>query len=250
MVENVLTTGAVRGLVVPDLVVLDCDGVLLDSERISVRLWTTIFGELGWTLSEREFAELFVGCNEHEWHAGAERGLGRELEPGWDEAYRDRHHEAFTAGLAAVPGIREVLDDLDRAGIPYCVASNSSHAYLETWLTHTGLWPRVAGRVFSAQDVRRGKPEPDLYLLAARTLGVDPGRCVVIEDSPFGVRAARSAGMRCLAFAGGVTHEHRFAGLGARVFHDMSQLPWLLDLPGAEVPPGLPPLDASPTPRT
>jgi HAD superfamily hydrolase (TIGR01509 family) len=228
MTENVLTGGYRTPQ--PDLVVLDCDGVLLDSERISVRLWTTIFGELGWRLTEGEFAELFVGCDEHEWHAGVERGLGTRLERGWDDVYRDRHHEAFSTGLSPVPGISEVLDDLDRAGIPYCVASNSSHAYLERWLTHTNLWQRVRGRVFSAQDVRRGKPEPDLYLLAAQTLGVEPEGCTVVEDSPFGVRAARSAGMRCVAFAGGVTREHRFAGLGAQVFHDMTELPSLLGL--------------------
>lgn len=228
MIENVLTTGPHE--VVPELVVLDCDGVLLDSERISVELWTAIFGELGWRLSEREFAELFVGCNEHEWHAGVERGLGGRLEPGWDDVYRDRHHAAFSSALAPVPGIVDVLDRLDEQGVLYCVASNSSHEYLTRWLSHAGLWERVDGRVFSAQDVRRGKPEPDLYLLAARTLGAEPARCTVVEDSPFGVRAARAAGMRCLAFAGGVTAEHRLVGLGATVFHDMAELPPLLGL--------------------
>jgi HAD superfamily hydrolase (TIGR01509 family) len=226
MTENVLTPPSPPGP--PDLVVLDCDGVLLDSERISVSLWTGIFGELGWRLTEQQFAELFVGCNSHEWHDGVARGLGTQLAPGWDDAYRDRHHEAFRSELTPVPGVVDVLDRLDTVGVPYCVASNSDHAYLERWLTHTGLWGRVDGRVFSAQDVHRGKPEPDLYLLAAQTLGVEPDHCMVVEDSPFGVRAAHAAGMRCVAFAGGVTPEHRFEGLNATVFHDMGDLPALL----------------------
>ncbi len=228
MIDNVLTQSPRP--VPPELVVLDCDGVLLDSERISASLWTGIFSELGWHLTEQQFTELFVGCNSHEWHDGVERGLGKRLAPDWDQAYQDRHNEAFTSGLTPVPGIVDVLDQLDAGGVPYCVASNSGHDYLEQWLTHTGLWERVHGRVFSAEDVHRGKPEPDLYLLAAEKLGVEPSRCMVVEDSPFGVRAAHAAGMRCFAFAGGITPEGRFAGLSATVFHDMRDLPALLGI--------------------
>ena len=123
-----------------------------------------------------------------------------------------------------MPGVVEVLDALDRAAIPYCVASNSDHAYLRRVLGATGQLDRLEGRVFSADDVARGKPAPDLYLHAAQRMGVAPARCVVVEDSPFGVTAAVAAGMTCYAYAGGVTPEHRLQGLGAVVFQEMAEL--------------------------
>ena len=130
----------------------------------------------------------------------------------------DRYHAMIQVALerevTPVPGIVELLDALDTAQIPYAVASNGEHRKMQTTLGVTGLIPRFEGRRFSATDVARPKPWPDLFLHAARTLGVDPRRCVVVEDSPLGVQGARAAGMEVVGFADLMSAE-RLAAAGA-----------------------------------
>jgi HAD superfamily hydrolase (TIGR01509 family) len=203
-----------------ELVIFDCDGVLVDSERISVRVGTAALRRLGWTIDESEYAERFVGCSNEYW----DEQVG-ETPPGWYDEIRAEYAAAVKAELRAIQGIEDALDRLD---IPYCVASNGRHASIRASLEVTGLAPRFDGRVFSAEDVARGKPAPDLFLHAAATMGAPPERCVVVEDSPFGVTAAVSAGMRCLAFAGGLTPPDRLTGLGATLFHDPATIPDLI----------------------
>jgi HAD superfamily hydrolase (TIGR01509 family) len=214
-----------------ELVIFDCDGVLVDSERISVRVGTAIMAELGWHLTERDFAERFVGCSAEHFHREVNASVEQVLEPDWEERYSDRYRRAFESDLEAVAGVVDVLTTLDAYGVPVCVASNSDHAHIQHVLGVVGLRARLAGLTFSAEDVAAGKPAPDLFLHAARTLGADPERCVVVEDSPYGVMAARAAGMRCYAYAGGLTPRDRLCGLGAVVFDDMADLPGLLGLP-------------------
>lgn len=204
-----------------DLVIFDCDGVLVDSEPISVRVGTAALRRLGWTIEEAEYAERFVGCSNEYW----EQQVG-ETPPGWWEQVRTEYEAAVKAELCAVEGIVEALD---RLTLPVCVASNGRHTTIRRSLELTGLAERFDGRVFSAEDVAQGKPAPDLFLHAAATLGAAPERCVVVEDSPFGVTAAVSAGMRCLAFAGGLTPASRLNGLGATLFHHPAALPDLID---------------------
>ncbi|WP_207756953.1 HAD family hydrolase [Nonomuraea cypriaca] len=203
-----------------DLVIFDCDGVLVDSERISVRVGTAAVRRLGWSIDEEEYAERFVGSSNEYWS----EQLG-ETPPGWRERLNAEYAEAIKAELCAVAGIEAALD---RIGLPSCVASNGRHATIRRSLEITGLAWRFEGRVFSAEDVAEGKPAPDLFLHAAATMGALPERCVVVEDSPVGVTAAISAGMRCLAFAGGLTPPARLSGLGATVFHDPVTLPDLI----------------------
>ncbi|MFI7131911.1 HAD family hydrolase [Nonomuraea sp. NPDC050153] len=203
-----------------DLVIFDCDGVLVDSEPISVRVGTAALRRLGWPIDETEYIERFVGCTNEYWN----EQVG-ETPPGWREQLRAEYTAAVKAELCAVEGIVEALD---RLTVPSCVASNGRHSVIRHNLELTGLAGRFDGRVFSAEDVARGKPEPDLFLHAAATMGVDPERCVVVEDSPFGVTAAMRAGMRCLAFAGGLIPTVRLAGLGATLFHDPATLPELI----------------------
>ncbi|MGI5288777.1 HAD family hydrolase [Nonomuraea polychroma] len=204
-----------------DLVIFDCDGVLVDSEPISVRVGTAALRRLGWTIDEAEYAERFVGCTNEYW---AEQ-VG-ETPPGWWEQVYAEYAAAIKAELCVVEGIEEALD---RLTVPSCVASNGRHTTIRRSLEITGLTERFAGRVFSAEDVAEGKPAPDLFLHAAATMGVTPERCVVVEDSPFGVMAAVSAGMRCLAYAGGLTPVTRLTGLGATaLFHDAAKLPDLV----------------------
>jgi HAD superfamily hydrolase (TIGR01509 family) len=203
-----------------DLVIFDCDGVLVDSETISVRVGTAAVRRLGWTINEAEYAERFVGSSNEYW---AEQ-IG-PTPPGWRDQLNADFAAAVQAELRTVQGIEEALD---RLAIPFCVASNGRHRTIRRSLELTGLAHRFDGRVFSAEDVARGKPAPDLFLHAAATMGAEPERCVVVEDSPFGVTAAVSAGMRCLAFAGGLTPASRLTGLGATLFHDPAKLPDLI----------------------
>ena len=208
----------------PALVIFDCDGVLVDSERISVRVGTAIVGEHGWRLTEEDFAERFVGCSAAEFERGIAEQLGVDLARAWDERYGHRFREAFESELDAVHGVAEVLAALAAKGVPTCVASNSDHRHIEHVLELAGLHHRLAGRVFSAHDVAAGKPAPDLFLHAARTMGAAPEDCVVVEDSPFGAMAARAAGMRCYGYVGGLTPERRLVEQGAVPFERMSDL--------------------------
>ena len=121
-----------------------------------------------------------------------------------------------------------VLVDSERIMAAMCVASSGSHGKIRRSLTLTGLYERFEGRIFSASEVANGKPAPDLFLHAAACSGVPPARCVVVEDSRYGVQAARAAGMAVFGYAGGVTPAHWLEGPGTVVFHDMRALPRLL----------------------
>ncbi|MCB5291664.1 HAD family hydrolase [Arthrobacter sp. SO3] len=210
-----------------ELVVFDCDGVLVDSEVIAVRVDQLVLADLGWELEREEIVERFVGRSEADFIAAVEEQLGIELGEGWDRKYDPWYRTAFERELVAVDGVEEALDGLR---VPHCVASSGSHAKMRRTLRRTGLWHRFEGRIFSASEVASGKPAPDLFLHAAGTLGAAPERCaVVVEDSAHGVQAARSAGMHVFAYAGGVTPAGRLEGPGTTVFHDMRQLPGLID---------------------
>ncbi|MEV4735391.1 MULTISPECIES: HAD family hydrolase [unclassified Microbacterium] len=207
------------------LVIFDCDGVLVDSERISVDIDRRVLGELGWTLTNEEIVHRFVGRSDAHFRAEVEQHLGRPLDDDWDAPYAQWYREAFDRDLVEVPGVVEALDAVR---VPSCVASSGSHAKIRRSLTLTGLLTRFDGRIFSAEDVREGKPAPDLFLHAAAQLDVQPERCIVVEDSRFGVQAARAAGMRVLGYAGGLTPGEWLEAEGATVFTDMGALPGLL----------------------
>ena len=208
-----------------ELVVFDCDGVLVDSEVIAVRVDQLVLADLGWELAQEEIVERFVGRSESHFIAVIKEELGIELCEGWDRKYVSWYRSAFERELVAVDGVVEALDGIR---LPHCVASSGSHAKMQRTLGHTGLLRRFEGRLFSATEVARGKPAPDLFLHAAETLRTAPERCAVVEDSAYGVQAARSAGMHVFAYAGGVTPVERLAGPGTTVFHDMRQLPALI----------------------
>ena len=209
-----------------ELVIFDCDGVLIDSERLAVRVDVEMLRGVGWPLTEAEVIERFVGRSDRDTRTAIEAHLGRPLPGDWDEQINRLYREAFAAELVPVAG---VLDALDRISLPTCVASSGTHGHLRYTLGLTGLYERFAGRIFSSEDVAHGKPAPDLFLHAARQMDSPPSRCIVVEDSRAGVQAARAAGMRVLAFAGGLTRAALLAGPQTTVFGEMGALPGLID---------------------
>ncbi len=209
-----------------ELVIFDCDGVLIDSERLGVKVEVLALRELGWVLSEAEVIARFVGRSDRENRTAIEAHLGRRLPEGWGEDLEARYRQVFATELVPVDGVLEALDAI---ALPTCVASSGTHEHLRYTLGLTGLHERFAGRIFSADDVAVGKPAPDLFLRAASEMAVNPTGCVVVEDSRPGVEAARAAGMRALAFAGGLTSAELLEGPNTVVFDDMRALPGLLD---------------------
>jgi HAD superfamily hydrolase (TIGR01509 family) len=204
------------------LVIFDCDGVLVDSERLSIEVDRQVLAELGWQLSTDEIVERFVGRSHAYFLQEVEAHLGGPIPDGWDDACEARYRTAYQDHLRPVPGI---VDALDRITAPTCVASSGSHDKMRLTLGLTNMWESFAGRIYSASEVARGKPEPDLFLHAARQEGWSPARCIVVEDSPFGVKAALAAGMGVVAYAGGVNSRERLEAPGVTVIEDMRELP-------------------------
>ena len=209
-----------------ELIIFDCDGVLVDSERLSIRVDAIYLERLGWPMPEAEIVERFVGRSDADMRAEIERHIGGPIPKDIDAEFDRLYRETFAAELEPVDGIREALDLIPT---PRCVASSGDHDKIRRNLALTGLSGYFGERIFSASDVARGKPAPDLVLHAAATLGADPARCAVVEDSVHGVEAALAAGMRAFAYAGGVTPAARLARPGAVVFTDMRELPGLLE---------------------
>ncbi|NLU72615.1 HAD family hydrolase [Streptomyces sp. HNM0575] len=210
-----------------DVVVFDNDGVLVDSEPISNRVLAGYLSELGHPTTYEDSIRDYMGAALHRVHDLVLERSGRRLPDDFDETFHERVFAAFQRELAAVEGVREVLAKLDADGVPYCVASSGSHERIRVALRKTGLYEHFGeGRIFSAQDVGRGKPAPDLFLLAAEKMGVRPERCAVVEDSPLGVRAAVAAGMDVYAFAA-MTPRESLAGATA-CFSRFEELPALL----------------------
>lgn len=211
-----------------DLVIFDCDGVLVDSERLSVRLDVELLAQLGWPLTEDEIIERWVGRTEAAMRAEIEAHLGRDIGPEWD-AFSGRYEAAFAAELQPVDGVAEAVDAIQAAGYATCVASSGSHAKIRRNLAKTGLADRFGDRLFSGEDVEHGKPAPDLFLHAAAHMGVAPGRTAVVEDSRHGVTAGRAAGMWVFAYCAGVTPAAALEGERTTLFADMRELPRLLE---------------------
>ena len=213
-----------------DLVIFDCDGVLVDSERLIVKVEAQICRDRKWALTEDDIIREFVGLSDSAMRDRLSELVGEELADDWDAEYIDRYRNALAQDLEAVTGVAAAVDAIQRAGLATCVASSGSHQKMALTLGKTGLFDRFDGRIFSATDpeVARGKPAPDLFLHAAARMGIDPGRCAVVEDSPFGIVAALDAGMVPFGFTGSVIPAHRLALDGVTTFDAMSELPALL----------------------
>ena len=213
----------------PALVIFDCDGVLVDSETITNRLLRDDFAARGLDLTLDDIMRLFVG--------GTMRGvavkaaeMGADIPGDWVDRIYPRMYAELAKGTPLIPGIEAAMDQLDATGIPFAVGSNGSLEKMGITLgQHPSLQARVKDHLYSAHALGTAKPEPGLFLAAARDFNIAPAECAVVDDSPTGCIAARRAGMRGLGFA-----EHddgaRLAAEGAAVFHHMRDLPALLGL--------------------
>jgi HAD superfamily hydrolase (TIGR01509 family) len=210
----------------PELVIFDCDGVLVDSEGIATRVLVEEARTLGLDLPIAEGLELFRGEKMARCVATLEGRLGRSVPQGFVLRVRERMSQAFTTELRAVDGVKEVLAGIS---VPMCVASSGPLEKIRLSLRLTGLLEYFDGHLFSAYEINSWKPAPDLFLHAARVMGAAPNACVVVEDSLPGVRAGVAAGMRVLAFAEGALAD-RLAAEGGEVFGAMRQLSRLLSL--------------------
>jgi HAD superfamily hydrolase (TIGR01509 family) len=184
-----------------DLVIFDNDGVLVDSEPLSNVVLAAYLTELGYVTTYEDSIRDYMGGSVHRVHDTIRERHGAALPAEFDEELLRRTLDAFERELRSVPGVEAVIEELRAAGVPYCVASSSRHARIRAGHQVTGL-DRLfdEGSVFSAEDVGRGKPAPDLFLHAARSMGVTPERCAVVEDSALGVQAAVAAGMDVYGF--------------------------------------------------
>jgi HAD superfamily hydrolase (TIGR01509 family) len=210
----------------PGLVIFDCDGVLVDSEPIANRVFAEHLTAAGFPMTTEEAIRALKGRSMRQCVELLERRFGRALPERFVETLQAATGVAFARELRPVPGIAEALD---RIACPVCVASSGEHVKMGFTLGLTGLLPRFDGRLFSATEVARGKPAPDLFLHAAARLGVAPEACVVIEDSALGVEGAVAARMRALGFAGAsCTDPAALAAAGATLFGSMEELPALL----------------------
>ncbi len=207
-----------------DLVLFDNDGVLVDSETLANRILSRMLTKEGLRTSFEESVATYLGRSMQSVRAEAERRLGRPLPVEFEEVFYGRLFSEYETRLSAVPGVEDVLEKLSTA---VCVVSSGSPQKIALSLRLTGLDRYFDGRVFSAEQVRRGKPHPDLFLFAAERLGADPERCAVIEDSPLGVEGANAAGMTSFGFAR-MTPASRLEAASGGVFDDMKDLPALL----------------------
>lgn len=209
------------------LVIFDCDGVLVDSEPVANRVVSEFVTAAGWAMTAEECERQFIGLNLEAMVPLIEAELGKALPRDWVGRLTDRLVEVLGVESIAIEGAVGALRGVTGLGLPWRVASNSSHPEMRAKFGCIGIGEMVAGRVHSYTDVPRGKPAPDLFLAAAAAERVGPAACVVIEDSATGARAAAAAGMLCLGYA---PHGDgaRLRAEGAYVFGNMGDLPELL----------------------
>lgn len=212
------------------LVIFDCDGVLVDSEPLSNTCFARALRREGLDWSVEETMRRLMGRSMKSCVEIVERELGRSLPADFVEKLQADTMQTFCdAPLQPVAGVAAAIDAIEAAGAATCVASSGGLDKMRVTLGLTGLWDRFEGRIFSATEVSRGKPFPDLFLHAALRMNRQPFECTVVEDSLPGIQAARAAGMRAMAYVG-ASHadDTALAAAGGRPFDDMAELPALV----------------------
>jgi HAD superfamily hydrolase (TIGR01509 family) len=210
-----------------DLVIFDNDGVLVDSEPLANTVLAELLTSYGLVCDWHDCVERYLGSTLERVRALVEAELGRPIPPDFESRYRALVYPRLAASVEAVPGAAALLDALDAACVPSCVASSAIHERITITLTRAGLIARFAERRFSAEDVGRGKPAPDLFLHAAAVMAVAPERCAVVEDAPAGIEAAAAAGMTSFGLAR-LTPRRLLAGATGGIVDDLSELRELL----------------------
>lgn len=184
-----------------DLIIFDCDGVLINSEMISARVEAAAYKREGFEMEPLGFAEHFAGMTHHAIREAIEEELERKLDAGFHDKLSEAFLELADAEMTAVPGVEDMLDLVEG---PRCICSNSDSHYLQRYLSDVGLYERFAPHIFSAAEVgsKAPKPDPNVFQVAAQTFGTDPEACLVVEDSSSGVKAGVAAGMTVIGFVG------------------------------------------------
>jgi HAD superfamily hydrolase (TIGR01509 family) len=186
-----------------DLVVFDCDGVLVDSEILSAAVEADELTRLGVSITTEQAMHMFLGLTQADMERTIEREFGLRVPPDHEARTTELLKEAYKERLQPIPGVREFIE---RLPMPRCVASNSPPAKLGLGLSLTNLFELMYPHIFCSRLVDRGKPAPDLFLFAAKEMGADPHTTVVVEDSVAGIQAAKAAGMVAIGFVGGLHH--------------------------------------------
>jgi HAD superfamily hydrolase (TIGR01509 family) len=214
-----------------DLIIFDCDGVLVDSEVISCRAHAEVLTRHGYPITSDQVLKRFLGVSDREARQTIETELGRKLPDDFEAQLKQSALQRYAGELVAIPHIGDAIAAI---GLPKCVASSGTPEKIRHGLSCAGLFEALTPHIFSAVQVTRGKPAPDLFLFAAEQMGVSPARCLVIEDSVPGVTGGHAAGMSVLGFHGGshctAGHAEMLHAAGAAVtFDDMRQLPGLIE---------------------
>lgn len=208
-----------------ELVIFDCDGVLVDSEKLAIQVDQEVLSELGWDISLEEIIHKFVGRSNSYFKSEIEQHLLIKLPDDWSKQLNDRYRNRFSSELKPITGIFEALEKIE---LSICVASSGSIEKMRFTLGLTGLLTHFEERLFSADQVKLGKPEPDLFLFAAQNMDTNPANCVVVEDSPAGIEGALRAGMKVVAFSNGLVPEKNLQFPSVPILRDMRLLPDIL----------------------
>jgi HAD superfamily hydrolase (TIGR01509 family) len=215
----------------PALVIFDCDGVLVDTEPVSNTVMSAALAQHGFHISADDCRLRFVGRTIEAVQAAVEAEIGGPLGADWPERVRRETEAAFDRGVKPIAGIEAAIAAVKGAGLPYCVASSGKFSKMRKSLGTARLLSHFEHVLFSAEQVQRGKPSPDLFLYAAERMRADPAQCVVIEDSVPGVQAGLAAGMRVLAFAEDpMSVKAGLLDMGTESFSHMNELPPLLGI--------------------
>lgn len=212
----------------PELIIFDCDGVLVDSEVIFNQVLSDDLSERGLKLDLAQTMALFVGGSMESVESKV-KDRGIDIEDDWIENIYSKVMTRLDAGVDPVAGIPELLAYLKKINMPFCVASNGPVTKMELTLGQNDLLPYFEKSVFSAYDIKSWKPEPGLFLHAANQFSTKPENCLVIEDSDNGTRAAQNAGMPCLGYSP-EGPDAKLEANGAKCFKNMSEVVGLLGL--------------------
>jgi HAD superfamily hydrolase (TIGR01509 family) len=207
------------------LVIFDCDGVLVDSETLENEIVAQCLTQVGYPLSGPQARARYIGLTMRALMDMVEADMGKRLPQNWLADFHAKSHARLRTEITAIEGVEGAIDALEAMGLQTAVASSGEHAKMAITLGRTRLLQRFEGRIFSAQDVAKGKPAPDVYLHAARALGHAPETCFAVEDSPNGVRAGVAAGMYVFGYAAQIEPQKLIDAGAHEVFTDMRDLP-------------------------